>query len=50
MKYLVRTRNALAHRYGEFGLNDLPESTHRIVGAKTFFEEFTKRLRELGKV
>nr|MDO8097702.1 DUF86 domain-containing protein [Candidatus Njordarchaeota archaeon] len=50
MKYLVRARNALAHRYGKFGLNELAESTHKIGGAKMFVGELTKKLRELGKV
>lgn len=50
MKYLVRIRNALARRYGEFTMNELTESTRRIEAAKTFAKELTKKLRELEKV
>jgi uncharacterized protein YutE (UPF0331/DUF86 family) len=50
MKYLVRVRNALAHRYGEFGFNGLVESSTRIGGAKLFVEELTKSLKKTGKI
>jgi uncharacterized protein YutE (UPF0331/DUF86 family) len=50
MKYLVRIRNALAHQYGRFGLDDLVKSSTRIQEAKTFVQQLTRKLKELGKV
>jgi uncharacterized protein YutE (UPF0331/DUF86 family) len=50
MKYLVRVRNALAHRYGEFGLGELAESSRRIEGARAFVKEVIEKLKELGQV